>query len=353
MFELLSKLVSTKSLSGEENQLSTFVMQWALKHGLNPKRHLNNVYFEVGQGEPRLLFCSHIDTVPECAGWNSDPWTPLIEGKKLTGLGANDAKGCVSAILLVAKRLHEEGGDFGGTMVVAITAEEENGGANGITSILSMLGKIDAVIVGEPTGFAPCTAQSGMLILRCVAHGDSGHAAHASALGLNNAIHSAAKDIAKLSDLGLPPFKNQLPAQPQVTTVTGGISANQVPDVCEFVVDLRTTPNLDHASVIAEIRDLLNCEVHCRSDRYRPVQTSDSEPVVVAAKRASGKATYYSNTCSDWALVGDLPTVKIGPGESVRSHKPNEYLLMEELAGAVDCYCTLAKEYFAESNNGN
>lgn len=353
MFELLENLVSTKSLSCEEEQVAALVMQWANRQGFNPKRHLNNVYFEVGQGAPRLLYCSHIDTVAPCSGWDNDPWTPVLEGEKLTGLGANDAKGCVSAMLLAARRLDEQAADSPGSLVVAITAEEENGGANGITSILRLLGKLDAVIVGEPTGLAPCTAQSGMLLLRCIAHGDSGHAAHASALGLCNAIQLAATDIAKLSSLSFPAFKNQLPAQPQVTMITGGISANQVPDLCEFVVDLRTTPNLDHATIVADLRDLLHSEVHCRSDRYRPVQTSDAEPIVSATKRASGKATYYSNTCSDWALIGDLPTVKIGPGESKRSHQPNEYLLKDELASAIDCYCSIAKEYFAEFDNGN
>lgn len=351
MLELLAQLVSIRSLSREEDVCAGFVEAWLAKSGLPVRRIGNNIISEIGEGGPRLMLNSHIDTVPQCQGWEADPWKPRIHDGRLVGLGANDAKGCVAAMMYATRELQEEGWQVPGSLTLVISAEEEIGGGNGICSVLPELPPMDATINGEPTGLRPCNAQRGMLLLKCSSHGSSGHAAHAHSLGLANAIHSAAIDIARLAAMEFEEFGDGHIARPQVTTVQGGLNHNQVPDRCDFQVDLRTTPNLDHDEVLARIRSELDCEVSCRSARYLPVSTPREHPLVRAAARVTGTEPYFSNTCSDWNLYGGIPTVKIGPGESARSHRPEEFLLEQELADGVAVYKALVKAYFEEQSS--
>jgi acetylornithine deacetylase len=352
---LLAQLVAIPSLSGEEAAAADCVARYAAALGVDVQRLGHNVWFELGRGAPRLLLHSHLDTVPPGSGWSADPWTPRTAGGRLTGLGANDAKGCVAALLGAAAELQRTGWDGPGTLLVALTAEEETGGPGGIVAARPAWGELDAAVFGEPTGLAPCTAQGGMLLLECTAHGASGHAAHAGALGLRNAIHAAARDIGRLAQLELEPYSTPAgpeQARPQVTLISGGLSANQVPDRCSFRVDLRTTPNLDHEALLAQLRASLESEVAGLSSRYRPVATDHAEPVVQAALAASGRPPFYSRTVSDWSLLPGVPAVKLGPGESVRSHQADEFLLIDELAAGQACYAALVRRYFQEAAHG-
>jgi acetylornithine deacetylase len=360
MFEpldLLARLVAIPSVSGEEAAVADAAAQFAADAGCDVRRQGNNLWFELRGGDgPRLLLHSHLDTVPPCAGWSADPWTPVIADGRLTGLGANDAKGCAAAILLAAAQLRAGGWAGPGTLVVALTAEEETGGPGGICSVLDALGPLDAAVFGEPTGLAPCTAQGGMLLLKCRAEGLSGHVAHAARLRLTNAIHMAARDVTRLAELDLPEYVAFDGAvhicRPQVTLIDGGISANQVPDACEFRVDIRTTPGLDHEALVARLSAELESAVDCLSLRYRPVATAPDERIVQAARAATGKPPFYSSTVSDWSLVPGVPAVKLGPGESGRSHQPNEYLLEGELTAGVACYVDVVRRYFSEAAHG-
>lgn len=349
--ELLAKLVAIPSLSGQESAAADFVQGWLDSAGLGPRRWGNNLICEIGDGRPRLLVNSHIDTVPPSSGWSADPFAPRIEAGQLIGLGANDAKGC-SVALMLAAREWASGGTGPGTLVLAITAEEETGGPGGITSILPQLGALDAAIIGEPTGLAPCIAQRGMLLLSCEAVGQSGHVAHAAGLGLANAIHLAAHDIAVLEGMqfGRHPLLGECRAQ--VTLIEGGIGANQVPDRCRFTVDLRTLPEMQHPALAADIASKLRSRVSIRSERYLPVSTPEGHPISQACFRACGKAPIGSATVSDWSLLGPMPAVKIGPGESSRSHRPDEYVTELELAQAVRVYTAAVREYFLEAGRG-
>jgi acetylornithine deacetylase len=347
--ELLELLVATPSVSKQEGPLSLRLAEILRVQGFTVHQQGQNLWFEVGQGGPRLLVNSHLDTVPSCEGWTTDPFTPVWSGDRLVGLGANDAKGCVAAMVAAALDLRDQPLDRAGTAVFAFTAEEEIGG-QGIATILDALGPLDAAIVGEPTGLEPCTAQRGMLILRCVARGESAHVAHGD-LG-DNAIHKAARDIAKLAGLRFEDHPLLGAAQPQVTTIQGGISRNQVPDETIFFVDLRTTPNLDHGAVLRELSGLLESEVHLHSGRYLPKATDADEPIVRAALAAADKPCVGSRTTSDWAFLGGLPAVKIGPGDTQRSHRPDEYLTWQELADGCSLYPRLIRSYFVEAAKG-
>jgi acetylornithine deacetylase len=341
--QLLEFLVSTPSISGNENEIATNLSGILSEEGFRIQREGNSIWFTLGKGvRPHLLLLSHLDTVPPCAGWNSDPFKAQFEDGKVMGLGANDAKGSVAAMILAAREI--EHGDSDGSITFAFVADEERGG-EGIRTIKPKLGHIDAAVVGEPTGLHVCTAQRGLLILRCTAHGKASHAAHAH-LG-ENAIHKAARDISRLAAMEFEDHENLGATRAEVTQIAGGLARNQVPDRCEFFVDLRTTPNLDHATVADEIGARLESEVAIHSHRYEPVGTNVSEVVVRAAlEAANASAGIGSVTTSDWAFLKGIPAVKVGPGDTNRSHRPNEYLLLSELKEGTAFYSRFIHTYF-------
>lgn len=355
--DLLYRLVATPSVSGDEDAAAALVTAELAALGFAPQRSGNNVWAVWGEGRPRLLLNSHLDTVPPCAGWTSDPYTPVWDGERLAGLGANDAKGCVAAILLAARALRDAGwAPPRGSVVFGLTAGEEIG-RDGIETVLDRFGPLDAAVNGEPNGLHACTAQRGMLVLRCVAEGSSGHVAHAGLEGspLDNAIHRAARDISRLAALRFPCHPLLGEPRAQVTTIEGGLTLNQIPDRCQFHVDLRTTPDLDHTETTAAIAAALESRVEVRSDRYLPKETPADAAIVRAALAAialsrggdrDAVAPVGSRTASDWAFLGDVPTVKVGPGDTHRSHRPDEFLTLDELRAGARVYAETTRRYF-------
>jgi len=340
---LLEFLVSTPSVSGNEGKIASDLSGILSREGFKVQREGDSIWFTLGKSErPHLLLLSHLDTVPPCAGWNSDPFNAHIDDGKIVGLGANDAKGSVAAMILTAREIQHR--DSEGSITFAFVADEERGG-EGIRTIKPRLGHVDAAVVGEPTGLQVCTAQRGLLILRCTAHGKASHAAHAH-LG-ENAVHKAARDISRLAVMEFDAHEDLGVTRAEVTQITGGLARNQVPDRCEFFVDLRTTPNLDHATVADEIGAKLESEVAIHSHRYEAVATNASEVVVQAALEvACASAGIGSMTTSDWAFLKGIPAVKVGPGDTNRSHRPNEYLLLSELEEGVAFYSRFIHTYF-------
>lgn len=344
--ELVERLVATPSVSGDETQIADFVARHAASFGARVLRDGNNVWFSFGgeQG-PALLFASHLDTVPPCAGWRSDPMRPRWDGERLYGLGANDAKASVAAMLSLAAAIARDAKRIPGRIVFALTAEEETGGAGGIASILPALGRIDAAVVGEPTSLEVCAAQRGMLLLKCTAHGRSAHVAHAGLA--DNAVERAARDVARLATQRFEPHPLLGETRAQVTQIAGGLQRNQVPDRCEFFVDLRTTPNLDHAGTVARLAAELESDVVIHSQRYAPKATPADHAIVRAALAATGRAAATgSSTTSDWAFLGEIPAVKLGPGDSCRSHCPDEFVASDEVLAGANVYGRLARRYF-------
>jgi acetylornithine deacetylase len=341
--QLLRFLVSIPSVSGDESKIADDLNAMLSEEGFRIQREDNSIWCTLRKGKgPHLVMLSHLDTVPPCAGWKSPPFEPKVEDGKLIGLGANDAKGSVAAMIMAAREIQH--GNFEGSVTFAFVADEERSG-EGIRTIKPKLGQIDAALVGEPTGLRVCTSQRGLLILRCTAHGKAAHAAHAH-LG-ENAIHKAARDISRLAAVEFEAHEGLGATRAQVTQIAGGLARNQVPDRCDFFVDLRTTPNLDHAAVIAEIDARLESEVSVYSHRYEPVATNHSELVVRAALEvADASAGVGSMTTSDWAFLKGIPAVKVGPGNTNRSHRPNEYLLLSELEAGAAFYSRFVQTYF-------
>jgi acetylornithine deacetylase len=338
---LLEALVAIPSVSGSEQALADHLAGLLAGSGFQVQRLGNNLHFELGSRGPRLLLLGHLDTVPPCAGWSSDPFKPWWAGDRLFGLGVNYAKGCVAALVLAALALRDR--DFGARAVFAFTCEEETSG-DGARELVPLLGPLDAAVVAEPTGLTVCTAQRGMLLLQCRARGEAAHVAHAN-LGAN-AVHKAARDIARLDELRFEPHLLLGETRAQVIQVQAGRALTQVPDLCEFLVDVRSTPNLDHAALAALITAELESEVAVLSDRYPPMATDPREPIVRAALAAAGtQGGTGSATASDWASLGALPAVKAGPGDTYRSHRPDEWLSLGELRAGAAFYEKLVLAY--------
>lgn len=355
MIERLARYVATPSLSREEDQLASLITTELTAEGLDVRRIGNNVWCEIGeQRSPRLLLNSHLDTVPPSAGWESEPWVPRIEGGRLIGLGANDAKGCVVAMIEAALALHHavrEGVRIGGTVVLALTAEEENSGA-GLGTILDRLGKLDGALVGEPTGLRPMVAQRGLLILNGIAHGTTSHPANTPPDAPNNAILVAAEDLRRLLSFDWGPEHPLLGrAHGHVTQISGGVARNVIPDRCEFWLDIRTTPLETHEALAGRLRAALRSDLRVHSERLVPVETPTDATIVQAVLEALPGATPQgSPAMSDMVYLAGTPTVKIGPGESPRSHTPNEFILEQELRDGASAYVRIARAFFARCN---
>jgi len=352
-FELLRQLVAIPSPSGTEARLAAFVLAWARSHGLDAEPVGRNVVVRAGRrGGPRLLYNSHLDTVAPVADWPHDPFTPRVDGDRLSGLGANDAKGCVAAMLCAVVALSRR--PVGGEVVLALTVDEEVGGGEGLQAIVHDLEPFAAAVIGEPTGLDLCCAQKGLLILEVETSGVARHAAHAHRLPGANAVVEAAHAIARLEGLTPGPSDPLLgPTTCHVTTISGGSRRNVIPDRCVFTLDVRTVTADATEEVVAVVHRVSGGEVRVLSDRLKPVSTDPSAAIVQAALRVRPEAKVVgSATLSDAVWTRHRPTVKVGPGQSERSHTAGEYVTREELEAGVAFFRRLAAELFKAGPGG-
>ncbi len=344
VIELLQSLVRAPSDSGKEEP-AVAVVEAAMKgFGWDPKKSGRNVYSFLGGEGPLLLLNSHTDTVPVGEGWTKDPLAANIEDGKIYGRGANDAKGCLSAMLAGAAKAFEKNQPKGRVCVAATCEEEING--KGLEALLSELPRPDAAVVGEPTSLNPAVAQKGLLILEITAKGRSAHAAHG---GGENAVTAAAQDVLALSGIKFSRAHPALGAPSlAVTQIAGGTRHNVIPDRCKLVVDIRTTPDYAPEQIVEQVKTLVKGEVSVRSQRLQSVHTDPAHPIVKAALAANPNGKPYgSPTLSDWVFLKGIPAVKCGPGDSKRSHTPDEYVTVGELEAGAAFYETLIRSYFA------
>ena len=326
MIDLLRKMIAIPSLTREEGAVADFLENWLRDHGQEPRRSGNNLWCVKGHG-PAVLMDAHIDTVRPAATWQRDPFTPTLEEGRLYGLGSNDDGGSVVAMthafLQAQPRAH--------TLVLSLSAEEEICGKNGIEAALPLIeaevGPITCGIMGEPTQMRMAVAEKGLMVLDCIARGVSGHAARNEGV---NAIYEALDDIVWFREHGM-----------QVTQIQAGTQHNVLPDHCQFVVDVRTTGS--NQAVLDAIQEGVRCEVSARSTRLNGSSIAFSHPLVQAA-RELGIPTFSSPTLSNQAVCS-FPTVKIGPGDSARSHTADEYICPEEVEAAVPLYLKLLETY--------
>ncbi len=337
--ELLKRLISIPSFSGEEEQTANAIEEFFRHHGHSTRKKRNNVIVRsprFDESKPVVLLNSHHDTVRSVAGWTVDPFRPIVTDDTLVGLGCNDAGGALCA-LAAAFIVFSEHDDLPFNLIFAATAEEEIAGQHGIEDILTELGRIDMAIIGEPTGMELAIAERGLLVLDCIAHGVSGHAARD--LGVN-AIDEALKDIHWFHSYRFARVSELLgEVKMTVTEIHGGTQHNVIPDRCSFVVDVRVTDEYTHEEILETIRDHIGSDMKPRSLRLLPSAIEPAHPLVRAAKGLNIRC-FASPTMSDQALI-PFPSVKIGPGRSERSHTADEFIFLSELRAGIEGYVAL------------
>lgn len=346
--ELLRRLISTPSFSREEGATADIWQKWLKDQGVeNVKRQHNNVFAvssHFDEGKPILMLNSHHDTVRPSASYTRDPFRPDIEGDVLYGLGSNDAGGSGAALAEAFLALKDEK-NLPVNLMLTITAAEEVMGEHGMRAFLPYLAERgltpDMALVGEPTGMQPAIAERGLLVLDCEAEGRSGHAAREEGI---NALYRAIDDIDALR--GFKPEKESEilgPIKVSVTMMQCGTQHNVVPDKCRFVADVRTTDAYSNEETVELLRKCVKwSRLTPRSTRVHASVIGMDHPLVVAAV-ALGKATFVSQTTSDMALMHGIPSLKMGPGDSARSHTADEYILLSEISEGIDTYIELIR----------
>jgi acetylornithine deacetylase len=332
---LLKNLIQTPSFSKEEKSTADIIEHFLIRRGISVQRIKNNV-IAFGKfsdtNKPWMLLNSHHDTVRPNASWTKDPFDPQVEQGRLYGLGSNDAGGAL--VSLLATFLHYYDVETQYNLCFVASAEEEISGAAGIELALKDLPNFALGIVGEPTKMQMAIAEKGLMVLDCEARGRSGHAAREEGV---NAIYKALDDIRWIKDFRFPEESATLgPVKMSVTVVQAGRQHNVVPDSCRFTIDVRSTDRYSNDDILAILKQHMAAEITPRSTRLQPSGIDPQHPVVLSAQRM-GLHCYGSPTCSDQALM-PFPTVKIGPGDSARSHTADEYICLEELEEAIDIY---------------
>ncbi|MBS1500979.1 MAG: M20 family metallo-hydrolase [Bacteroidetes bacterium] len=340
--ELLQQLISIPSFSREEGKTADLLEQFLKNKGIETNRKMNNIWAwnkHFDPAKPTILLNSHHDTVKPNSGYTRDPFDAKIEDGKLYGLGSNDAGGCLVSLIQVFLHFYERKG-LKYNFCLATTAEEEISGVNGLESIIPDLGELDFGIVGEPTLMQLAIAEKGLMVLDCVAHGKSGHAAREEGV---NAIYKAIDDIQWFRTYRFPNESEVFgPVKMSVTIINAGSQHNVVPATCTFTVDVRVTDAYRNEEVLEIIRQHVGSEVTPRSIRLKPSKIEKDHPIVQAGI-ALGRTTYGSPTTSDQSLL-DIQSVKIGPGDSARSHTADEFIYLDEIREGIDLYIRMLEK---------
>lgn len=340
-FDLLKKLISIQSFSKEEDKTADTIEQFLQERNIKTYRKLNNIWAynqHFDSSKPTLLLNSHHDTVKPNSGYTRNPLEPAVEDGKLYGLGSNDAGGCLVSLIATFLYFYPQN-DLSYNICLAATAEEEISGNDGLELVLPDLGELDFAIVGEPTEMNLAIAERGLLVLDCVSHGVAGHAAREEG---ENAIYKALKDIEWFRNYQFPKVSEVFgPLKMTVTIINAGSQHNVVPATCTFTVDVRVTDAYTNEEVVEIIRANVNCDVKPRSIRLKP-SSIDKNHQLVQAGVALGRTTYGSPTTSDQALLS-IPSVKVGPGFSGRSHMADEYIFVHEIFEGIQLYIDMLK----------
>lgn len=340
---LLEELIRIPSFSREEGGTADLLAAWLHDHGAATQRSGNNLWVRGARQNPAfptVMLCSHHDTVRPVASWTREPFTPVVEDGRLIGLGSNDAGGSVVALCQTFLAFQHRD-DLPFNLLLVLAAEEEIAGEGGVGSVMDQVGPVDLAIVGEPTGMQLAVAEKGLMVLDCVATGEAGHAARDTGV---NAISIAMRDIAWIEDHRFPGESALLgPVRMTVTQINAGTQHNVVPDRCHFVVDIRVTDRWSHEEILDTLRAHLRSDAVPRSMRLRPSAIPSDHPIVAAAE-ALGLPRFGSPTMSDQAVLR-VPSVKIGPGLSERSHTAGEYITLEELRRGLEIYPALLEQY--------
>ena len=335
----LKDLIQIPSFSREEKLTGDYLQEILKQYGYLTQRSNNNVWAISKVWDPKMptvLLCSHHDTVKPAANWSHDPFKVQEEEGKIIGLGSNDAGGSLVALLATFLYFDDQPNQPY-NLIFAGVAEEEISGKNGVTSILDSIPAFDLAIIGEPTKMQMAVAEKGLMVIDAVVEGKSGHAARNEGI---NAIYLAFKEIERIRNLRFPKTSSMLGAvKLTVTQIMAGTQHNVVPDTCSFVIDVRTNECYTNEEAFNFIKSQVSCQLKPRSFRLNSSQIELSHPIVNRGL-SMGLSYFGSPTLSDQALIS-RPTIKIGCGDSSRSHTADEFIFQEEIHNGIDIYIQL------------
>ena len=338
---LLKKLIATPSLSKEEDETAEIIQHFLESKTVVTHQYLNNIwaknkYFD--ESKPTILLNSHHDTVKPNKAYTLNPFEPIEKDGKLFGLGSNDAGGSLVSLIAVFIYFYPQQ-NLKYNFIIAATAEEEISGPNGVEILLPRLPKIDFGIVGEPTLMNMALAEKGLLVLDCIAHGVPGHAAREEG---ENALYKAVKDIEWFKNYRFDKVSELLgPMKMSVTIINTGSQHNVVPSECKFTVDVRVNELYTFEEVLEIVRKNVVIDVIPRSCRLRSTYIPKEHPIIQSGIQL-GRKYYGSPTTSDKALM-NFPALKMGPGDSARSHTADEFIYTAEIKNGIDLYIQLLK----------
>ena len=341
--ELLKKLIATPSFSKEEDKTASIIENFFSAYNVPTKRYLNNVW-AVNQhfdaAKPTLLLNSHHDTVKPNEGYTVDPFFPNVKEGKLYGLGSNDAGGCLVSLIVVFLHFYAKE-NLKYNIIFAGSAEEEISGINGIEVLLNHLPKIDFGIVGEPTLLNMAVAERGLMVLDAEVFGVAGHAARNEG---ENALYKAIKDIEWIRQHQFTKVSDLLGAVKLTVTSfqTDNKQHNVVPPHAKFLIDVRVNELYSFEEILEELQNNISAKITPRSTRLRSTAISIEHPLIQAGIKL-GRTYYGSPTTSDKALM-NFPTLKMGPGDSARSHTADEFIYLEEIQKGINLYIQLLNE---------
>lgn len=336
--EVLKQMIALPSFSGEEDKVADLMEAILVKYGLRAERKGNNVWAkspDYDPAKPVILLDAHLDTVKPNGKWETDPFTPTLKEGKLYGLGSNDTGASVVSMLAAFLQLVEKSQAY--NLIWLGSAEEENTGKGGIQSVIPELGRVDLALIGEPTGMQAAVAEKGLMVIDCIAKGKSGHAAREEGV---NAIYEALADVEWFRNYRFDEVSPLLgKVKMTVTGINAGTLHNVVPAECRFMVDIRVNEYYTNSEIFEIIRHHVKSEVIPRSFSLNSSAIAEDHPIVRRC-RQMGLSTYGSPTTSNQAVIPYV-SLKIGPGDSARSHTANEYITLEEIDQAIDVFVAL------------
>ncbi|MGI9547254.1 MAG: M20 family metallo-hydrolase [Flavobacteriaceae bacterium] len=345
--ELLQMLVSTPSFSSEEEKTAVLIEDWFKEFDIPYEREKNNVfafnkYFD--PEKPVLLLNSHHDTVKPNAAYTKNPFEAIIEDEKLFGLGSNDAGGCLVSLLAVFSFFYEEK-HMTHNLIIVASAEEESSGPNGLNSVLPLLPHIDVAIVGEPTQMQLAIAEKGLVVFEAVVKGTPSHAAHPNG---DNAIYKTVEVLKWFQNYSFDKISDLLgKTKLTVTQINAGTQHNVVPAQVDLVIDVRVNDCYSNQEIAGILQKDAPCEIKARSLRLNSSSINKDHPLVQSGLKL-GRITYGSPTLSDQAVLS-CQSLKLGPGDSTRSHSADEFIYIDEIKEGVALYIDILKGFLLEN----
>ena len=343
---LLKELIATPSFSSEESSTARLIENWLSSYGIAAKRLQNNIYAfnkHYDENKPNLLLNSHHDTVKPNAAYTNDPFEPILKDGKLFGLGSNDAGGCLVSLLATFINFYERE-DLLYNIIIVASAEEESSGPNGLNSVLPELPALDVAIVGEPTLMQLAIAEKGLVVFDASVKGTPSHAAHPNG---DNAIYKSVEVLKWFEEYSFEKVSEMLgETKITVTQINAGTQHNVVPAQVDLVVDVRVNDCYSNMEIANILQTEAPCEIKPRSLRLNSSCIDKDHPLVQSGVKL-GRHTYGSPTLSDQAALS-CQSLKLGPGDSTRSHSANEFIYLDEITEGIGLYIDIIDGFISK-----